>query len=211
MPTAQKLTKNQKIRRGKPVPRHELKHYAPYMLAVGVLATVGAVNLFGSKAASDGVIAFRSAGDIYVVNPDGTRATNLTNTTAVEKAPVWSPDGSRLAYISDHSGSDWVYTADYDEKTRSLSNIQAVRDIRMEGENSYPVWIDGRVRIVVGKPVDIRDTERYGADASPNSNNVVYVGGEPGSSDLLIHHSDTQADTVLYASPNDDTQPDWRP
>ncbi len=39
--------------------------------------------------------------DIWVMNPDGTGAVNLTNTSDVDEfSPVWSPDGSRIAFIS---------------------------------------------------------------------------------------------------------------
>ena len=36
--------------------------------------------------------------DIYVINPDGTGAVNLTNGVGDDDGPVWSPDGSRLAF-----------------------------------------------------------------------------------------------------------------
>lgn len=40
--------------------------------------------------------------DIWVMNADGTGATNLTDTSDLDEFdPVWSPDGTRIAYISD--------------------------------------------------------------------------------------------------------------
>lgn len=40
--------------------------------------------------------------DIWVMNPDGTGAVNLTDTSGIDEfSPVWSPDGSRIAFISD--------------------------------------------------------------------------------------------------------------
>jgi Tol biopolymer transport system component len=43
--------------------------------------------------------AFRGAqSDIFTMRADGTEERNLTNTTEYESFPVWSPDGSRIAF-----------------------------------------------------------------------------------------------------------------
>ena len=37
--------------------------------------------------------------DVWVMNPDGVGATNLTNSAIDEQRAVWSPDGSRVAFV----------------------------------------------------------------------------------------------------------------
>jgi hypothetical protein len=37
--------------------------------------------------------------DLYLLEPDGSGVTPLTNTAALEWGPVWSPDGTRLAFV----------------------------------------------------------------------------------------------------------------
>ena len=39
-----------------------------------------------------------SGADVFLVNPDGTNLVNLTDAAGDDMRPVWSPDGSRIAY-----------------------------------------------------------------------------------------------------------------
>jgi TolB protein len=48
--------------------------------------------------------------DIFVVNIDGTGLANLTEGSFSSTAPVWSPDGTRIAFT--RSGKLWVMNAD---------------------------------------------------------------------------------------------------
>jgi Tol biopolymer transport system component len=45
-------------------------------------------------------LAFATDGDIYVINADGTGAQPLVQTPAYEGHPAWSPDGTRLAFVT---------------------------------------------------------------------------------------------------------------
>jgi Tol biopolymer transport system component len=50
-------------------------------------------------------LVFDLLGDLYSVPSTGGNATQLTRGIALHLRPVWSPDGKRIAYISDISGS----------------------------------------------------------------------------------------------------------
>ena len=54
-------------------------------------------------------------GDLWVYRPSasGDKWERLTNSVAQERYPVWSPDGTWLAYASDVSGRDEVYVQRY--------------------------------------------------------------------------------------------------
>src|SRR5689334_10349630 len=50
-------------------------------------------------------IVFNLLGDLYTVPVTGGNATQITRGIALNLSPVWSPDGKRIAYMSDISGS----------------------------------------------------------------------------------------------------------
>jgi tricorn protease len=59
-------------------------------------------------------IAFVYAGDIYVSNIDGSAPRRLTSHEATEHSPMFSPDGSRIAFSADYHGNDDVYSISVD-------------------------------------------------------------------------------------------------
>ena len=46
----------------------------------------------------NGKIAFERSEELWTISPDGTGATNLTNTADSESDPGWSPDGMKIAF-----------------------------------------------------------------------------------------------------------------
>ncbi len=54
-------------------------------------------------------IAFASGGDIWTVPAAGGAARLLVSHTANESRPLWSPDGTRLAFVSNRTGNGDIY------------------------------------------------------------------------------------------------------
>jgi hypothetical protein len=63
-------------------------------------------------------------GEIYVMNPDGTGQTRLTNNPAHDVSPAWSPDGTKIAFVSGRDGNSEIYVmnADGTGQTRLTNN-----------------------------------------------------------------------------------------
>ncbi|MGD2252316.1 MAG: hypothetical protein PVF70_05300 [Anaerolineales bacterium] len=79
--------------------------------------------------------------ELYVVNTDGSGLTRLTNDPGQESFPVWSPDGTQIAFLSSRDdGVDvFVMNSDGSEQT-NLTNgsVWAI----------YPAWMPGGSQIV---------------------------------------------------------------
>jgi Tol biopolymer transport system component len=71
--------------------------------------------------------------DVYVINVDGSRLTQLTDDSARDVSATWSPDGQRIALVkaSDGSGFGILYVMDADGSDgRLILGDQLVGDPR---------------------------------------------------------------------------------
>ena len=89
-------------------------------------------------------IAFSSDRDgnyeIYVMNPDGTNATRLTNNTAIDDFPDISPDGSKITFESNRSGSSEIYVMNPDGSSQTR--------LTFSGSNTNPAFSPDGKKIV---------------------------------------------------------------
>ena len=73
-----------------------------------------------------------------MVNVDGSGITRLTNNSNRDESPSFSPDGRRVAFVSDRDGNDEIYAMDADGLGVSRLTDNPSRD-------SDPSWSpDGR-------------------------------------------------------------------
>jgi hypothetical protein len=106
--------------------------------------------------------------EIYVMDADGTTATNITNNAADDRSPNWSPDGSRIAFSTDRDGNLEIYTMkpDGSDLVRLTSNSVPDRTPawspdgkRIAFERSFRIWTAGTdggdaVQVSHGLPQD---------------------------------------------------------
>jgi Tol biopolymer transport system component len=114
-----------------------IRHKITFLLAILLIAV--AFPAGAAKGAVNGKIAFVSDRDgnseIYVMNPDGSEQTRLTNNPEEDVQPAWSPDGRRIAFV--RSRQIHVMNADGSGVIR-LTQIGSI--------NESPAWSpDGRL------------------------------------------------------------------
>ena len=99
----------------------------------------------GLDLSADGWLTFRTAAtqeDVYVMRADGSGLRQLTDDAAKDRAPVWSPDGSQIAFYSNRGGRYEIWTVGRDGGDLRQRTVLADAFRRSV---YYPVWApDGR-------------------------------------------------------------------
>src|SRR5512144_2554086 len=94
-------------------------------------------------------IVFDLLGDLYTLPIDGGKATRITSGLAFDGQPRWSPDGRRIVFTSDRTGSEnlWVVDADGGHP-RAISKGEKERFVS-------PVWTPDGTYIIASKGSDL--------------------------------------------------------
>ncbi|HEX8183088.1 MAG TPA: protease, partial [Blastocatellia bacterium] len=80
-----------------------------FAAASASFAQAGKQLLLKKPTLSKSQVAFSYAGDLWIVGREGGDAIRLTTGTGVETDPVFSPDGSMIAFTGEYDGNVDVY------------------------------------------------------------------------------------------------------
>ena len=175
-------------------------------------------------------IAFLSQRDgnheVYVMSVDGTTPVNLTNHPAIDNHPVWSPDGTRIAFHSDRDRSSEVYDvyimeADGGNVTRVTDGV---------GSSASPGWSPDGTQLTFqstrGGALDIYVIDANGANLtrltddaysnstptwSPDGSQILFVSSRTGGYDIYSVSPSGGALSAVIEHPTFDGFPAWSP
>ena len=145
-------------------------------------------------------ILYNVNGEIWKARVDGSDATNLTRNPATDQSPVWSPDGTRIAFHSDRSGTQFqwdIFVMDSDgSNPTQITSDPAPNGNPKWGANGSGIafWStrDGNFQVYLAHldglpPVNISD----------RASNEEPIGWSPDGSTLAIRSGRSQPNVLL--------------
>jgi Tol biopolymer transport system component len=170
--------------------------------------------------------------ELFMMRPDGTATTQLTNTTLSESSPAWSPDGTKIAFAGAPEGT---FEVDIHAMNTDGSNRQ---QLTTSPASEYgPAWSPDGSKIAFERDLPIRENEilpkifvmnadgskqvqlrsdRTSSESSPawspDGSKIVFVGVIAGSEEIYTMNVDGSDLKQLTESANLTKEaPDWSP
>jgi TolB protein len=91
---------------------------------------------------------------ILTMNADGSNPLRLNGDKTTSMSPSWSPDGKKIAFMSNEDGKPEIYVINTDSTDKKqLTNTKPVDDFFSKQYPNYPSWSpDGKKIVFVSRP-----------------------------------------------------------
>lgn len=158
--------------------------------------------------------------DIYSMDMNGENVEMLTDTPdIVEDNPVWSPDGTMIAYISGGEGQEEIFVMNADgSNKRNVSNSGSSRDrnfvwspdsrqisfISNRTGGRYDLFVVNADGSGLTNLTQTSDADEWGIDWSPDGSKIVYLSDKTqtpyplSGGDMIVMNANGSNKTVIF-------------
>ncbi len=163
--------------------------------------------------------------EIWTMAADGSEQTKLTGHPPRDFAPIWSPDGGRIAFVSKRDGNAEIYVmkSDGTEQTR-LTRSQAVDLVAAWSPNGSSILFTRRLGPSVVAPQEIWVADAAGASEvkltgdpagdfypawSPDGSKIAFESKRDGNAEIYVMNADGTGQVRLTRNTVGDFDPVW--
>jgi Tol biopolymer transport system component len=189
-------------------------------LTVVPSASGGAFVGLTGKIAFDNFSGPMSSTEIFSMNGDGSGVTRLTNNTSDDELPMWSPDGSKIAFASGRDGNFEIYVmnADGSGQTRLTNNPSVDNSPSFSPDGSKIVFSrsgpGGGIYVMNANgsgQTQLTNTSDSDPQFSPDGKQIVFSSFRDGDGEIYKMNADGSNQVRLTLNPAQDSSPVWSP